>query len=147
MWFLYAFCFASRTKYYGVWSLTEGACILSGLGYNGLDANKKARWDRVTNVDPWALETAQNTRAYLEAWNMNTNKWLKNYVYLRVTPKGKKPGFRSSLTTFGTSGMNQQPPCYCFDVANDRTSSLAWHLAWLLPHFHHRFIGSDHSQT
>ncbi|KAF8245090.1 MBOAT-domain-containing protein [Wilcoxina mikolae CBS 423.85] len=105
MWFLYAFCFTARTKYYGVWSLTEGACILSGLGYNGLDANKKARWDRVTNIDTWALETAQNTRAYLEAWNMNTNKWLKNYVYLRVTPKGKKPGFRSSLTTFGTSAL------------------------------------------
>lgn len=110
MWFIYAFCFTARTKYYGVWSLTEGACILAGLGYNGVDENRKARWDRVTNVDPYALETAQNTRAYLEAWNMNTNKWLKNYVYLRVTPKGKKPGFRSSLATFTTSGMNASNP-------------------------------------
>ena len=37
---------------------------------------------------------------------MNTNRWLKNYVYLRVTPKGKKPGFRSSMSTFGTSGKS-----------------------------------------
>ncbi|KAG7121163.1 Lysophospholipid acyltransferase like protein [Verticillium longisporum] len=36
---------------------------------------------------------------------MNTNKWLRNYVYLRVTPRGKKPGFRASLMTFGTSAL------------------------------------------
>ncbi|KAI5820052.1 MBOAT, membrane-bound O-acyltransferase family-domain-containing protein [Pyronema omphalodes] len=105
VWFIYAFSFSARTKYYGVWSLTEGACILAGLGYNGVDKNGVERWDRITNIDPIALETAQNTKAYLEAWNMNTNKWLKNYVYLRVTPKGKKPGFRSSMATFGTSAL------------------------------------------
>lgn len=104
-WWLFMFAFTARTKYYGVWMLTEGACILSGLGFNGLDENKKPKWDRVTNVDPIALETAQNTRAFLESWNMNTNKWLKNYVYLRVTPKGKKPGFRSSMATFATSAL------------------------------------------
>ncbi|KAG0641688.1 MBOAT, membrane-bound O-acyltransferase family-domain-containing protein [Tuber brumale] len=105
VWYIYALGFTERLKYYGVWSLTEGACILSGLGYNGLDENGGPRWDRLTNVDPWALETAENSRAYLESWNMNTNKWLKNYVYLRVTPRGKKPGFRSSLVTFGTSAI------------------------------------------
>ena len=104
VWYIYLFSFTARLKYYGVWSLTEGACILSGLGYNGVDKNGKLRWDRVTNIDPWAIETAQNTRGYLESWNMNTNKWLRNYVYLRVTPKGKKPGFRSTIATFGTSG-------------------------------------------
>jgi len=105
VWSIYLFSFTARLKYYGVWSLTEGACILSGLGYNGVDKNGKLRWDRVTNIDPWAIETAQNTRGYLESWNMNTNKWLRNYVYLRVTPKGKKPGFRSTLATFGTSAL------------------------------------------
>lgn len=104
-WFLYMFGFTARAKYYGVWLLTEGACILTGLGYHGLDENKRPKWDRVTNVDPYELETAQNTKAYLEAWNKNTNKWLRNYIYLRVTPKGKKPGFRSSLATFATSAL------------------------------------------
>lgn len=99
------FAFTARCKYYGVWLLTEGACILSGLGFNGIDEKtKRPKWDRVTNVDPYELEASQNVKAYLEAWNKNTNKWLKNYVYLRVTPKGKKPGFRSSLATFTTSG-------------------------------------------
>ncbi|CAI7677818.1 unnamed protein product [Penicillium manginii] len=103
---VYMLGFATRFKYYGVWSLTEGACILSGMGYNGFD-NKSGKvfWNRLENVDPWSLETAQNSHAYLGSWNKNTNHWLRNYVYLRVTPKGKKPGFRASMATFATSAL------------------------------------------
>jgi lysophospholipid acyltransferase len=98
--------FTARTKYYGVWALTEGACILSGMGYNGFDPKTgKVFWDRLENVDPWAMETAQNSHAYLGNWNKNTNHWLRNYIYLRVTPKGKKPGFRASMATFATSAL------------------------------------------
>ncbi|KAH8600888.1 MBOAT, membrane-bound O-acyltransferase family-domain-containing protein [Bisporella sp. PMI_857] len=98
--------FTSRLKYYGVWSLTEGACILSGLGFKGIDpATGKVSWDRLRNVNPWGVESAQNTRAYLGNWNINTNNWLRNYIYLRVTPKGKKPGFRASMATFTTSAF------------------------------------------
>lgn len=96
----------TRFKFYGVWALTEGACILAGLGYNGIDpATGKVSWNRLQNVDPWTVETAQNPRAYLAGWNMNTNNWLRNYIYLRVTPRGKKPGFRASMTTFVTSAF------------------------------------------
>lgn len=98
--------FTTRLKYYGVWSLTEGACILSGMGYNGFDPRSgKVFWDRLENVDPLRLETAQNSHGYLGSWNKNTNHWLRNYVYLRVTPKGKKPGFRASMATFVTSAL------------------------------------------
>lgn len=106
VWFLYLLGFTSRLKYYGVWALTEGACILSGLGYNGVDqATGKVSWNKLENVNPWGVETAQNSRAYLGNWNMNTNNWLRNYIYLRVTPKGKKPGFRASMATFVTSAF------------------------------------------
>lgn len=106
VWILQMLGFTSRLKYYGVWSLTEGACILSGLGYKGIDPKTgRVQWNRLQNVNPWGIETAQNTRAYLEGWNMNTNNWLRNYMYLRVTPKGKKPGFRASLATFVTSAF------------------------------------------
>ncbi|KKA19937.1 Uncharacterized protein T310_6051 [Rasamsonia emersonii CBS 393.64] len=106
IWILYMVGFVARFKYYGVWALTEGACILSGLGYNGFDPKTgKVYWDRLENVNPWGLETAQNVRGYVENWNKNTNHWLRNYVYLRVTPKGKKPGFRASLATFTTSAF------------------------------------------
>ena len=106
IWILYLIGFTTRLKYYGVWSLTEGTCILSGMGYNGFDPRSgKVFWNRLENVNPWGLETAQNSHGFLGSWNKNTNHWLKNYVYLRVTPKGKKPGFRASMATFGTSAF------------------------------------------
>ncbi|KAK1149917.1 Lysophospholipid acyltransferase [Aspergillus melleus] len=106
VWILHMLGFTARLKYYGVWSLTEGACILSGMGYNGFDPKTgKVFWNRLENINPWALETAQNSHGYLGSWNKNTNHWLRNYVYLRVTPKGKKPGFRASLATFATSAF------------------------------------------
>ncbi len=106
VWILEMLGFSTRMKYYGVWYLTEGACILSGLGYKGVNPKtNKVDWNRLQNVNPWGIESAQNSRAYLENWNMNTNNWLRNYMYLRVTPKGKKPGFRASLATFITSAF------------------------------------------
>lgn len=106
VWLLHMVGFTTRTKYYGVWFLTEGSCILSGLGYNGVDAiTGRVSWNRLKNVDPWGVESAQNTRAYLGSWNINTNNWLRNYMYLRVTPRGKKPGFRASMATFVTSAF------------------------------------------
>ncbi|TGJ87355.1 hypothetical protein E0Z10_g1374 [Xylaria hypoxylon] len=98
--------FTARTKYYGVWFLAEGSCILAGLGYNGIDPTTgKVSWNRLQNINPWGVESAQNSRAYLENWNMNTNNWLRNYIYLRVTPRNRKPGFRASMATFVTSAF------------------------------------------
>lgn len=106
VWMLHMTSFTARMKYYGVWCMTEGACILTGMGYNGFDpVTGKVSWDKVRNIYPWGVESAQNTRAYLENWNMKTNLWLRHYVYLRVTPRGKKPGFRASLATFTTSAL------------------------------------------
>lgn len=106
VWIMYMTNLTARMKYYGVWSMTEGACILSGIGYSGTDpVTGKSSWDRVKNIDPLGVERAQNTRAYLGNWNIKTNIWLRNYIYLRVTPKGKKPGFRASLATFATSAI------------------------------------------
>ncbi|KAL7789862.1 MBOAT, membrane-bound O-acyltransferase family domain-containing protein [Trichoderma ceciliae] len=106
VWLIYMASLVTRFKFYGVWSLTEGSCILTGLGYNGIDAvTGKVSWNRLQNVDPWMVETAQNPRAYLAGWNMNTNNWLRNYIYLRVTARGKKPGFRASMMTFVTSAF------------------------------------------
>ncbi|EOA89241.1 uncharacterized protein SETTUDRAFT_37763 [Exserohilum turcica Et28A] len=106
VWQLYMLGLTTRMKYYAVWSLSEGACILSGIGYNGLDPKThRPKWDRLTNINPLEIERAQNARAYLGYWNINTNNWLRNYMYLRVTPKGKKPGFRATLATFVTSAF------------------------------------------
>jgi lysophospholipid acyltransferase len=96
----------ARLKFYSVWTLSESACILAGLGYRGVDPlTGKVSWDRLQNIKPWVVETAQNSRGFLEGWNINTNHWLRNYVYLRVTPRGNKPGFRASLATFTASAI------------------------------------------
>ncbi|SCU84159.1 LAMI_0C06480g1_1 [Lachancea mirantina] len=104
--YLYALGFTFRLKYYAAWTISEASCILCGLGYNGYDSKThQIKWDRVRNIDIWRFEMASNTFEGLEAWNMNTNKWLKYYVYLRVAKPGSKPGFRSTLFTFLTSAF------------------------------------------
>ncbi|CAE6497350.1 unnamed protein product [Rhizoctonia solani] len=99
------FGFFARTKYYGAWSLTEGATILSGLGFNGFNALGQARWDKTANIDIKNIEFAPNFKVLLDSWNINTNVWLRNCIYKRVTPKGTRPGFRSSMLTFLTSAL------------------------------------------
>lgn len=98
--------FSFRLKYYAIWTMAEGACILCGIGYNGVDSKTgEFKWNRVQNIDSWAFELGQNIHTCLEAWNQNTNKWLKNYVYLRVAKPGRRPGFKSTLFTFATSAF------------------------------------------
>eukprot|EP00824_Muranothrix_gubernata_P023004 TRINITY_DN5884_c0_g2_i1.p1 TRINITY_DN5884_c0_g2~~TRINITY_DN5884_c0_g2_i1.p1 ORF type:complete len:260 (+),score=26.66 TRINITY_DN5884_c0_g2_i1:81-782(+) len=94
-----------RCKYYSGWLLAEAAQIVNGFGYNGRDAQGHARWDRLTNVDPWAFETAQNLRGVVDSWNQSTAYWLKNYVYMRTTLPGKKPPVWSLYATFLTSAL------------------------------------------
>ena len=52
-----------------------------------------------------SIEFPDNIKVLLDSWNMKTNVWLRECVYKRVTPKGKKPGFRSSIITFATSAF------------------------------------------
>lgn len=108
--------FMARTKYYGVWSLTDGACVASGLGFNGYapappskatgtSDHWVARWDRCLNVDILHIELANNWKEVLDHWNINTNIWLRNNVYKRLVPPGTKPGFSASMFTFLTSAF------------------------------------------
>ncbi|CAL1701570.1 unnamed protein product [Somion occarium] len=99
------FGFVERTKYYAIWTLTEGASILTGFGFTGLGPSGETRWDGAANITISGIEFAPNIKVLLDSWNMKTNVWLRECVYKRVTPKGKKPGFRSSLITFTTSAF------------------------------------------
>ncbi|TFY80409.1 hypothetical protein EWM64_g3598 [Hericium alpestre] len=100
------FCgFMERSKYYGIWTLTEGASILTGLGFTGYGPSGESRWEGAANVNVRQIEFAPNFKVLLDSWNTKTNVWLRECVYKRVTPKGKKPGFRSSMITFATSAF------------------------------------------
>jgi lysophospholipid acyltransferase len=51
------------------------------------------------------VEFAPNFKILLDSWNIRTNIWLREYVYKRITPKGRKPGFLSTILTFLTSAI------------------------------------------
>lgn len=83
----------------------QGAAIITGLGFTGIGPNGETKWDGASNVVIFPIEFPSNLKVLLDSWNMRTNVWLRECVYKRVTPKGKKPGFRSSMITFATSAF------------------------------------------
>jgi hypothetical protein len=53
---------------------TQGACILTGLGFNGYDPKTgKTLWNRVSNVLIWNIETAQSYKVLFDSWNCGAN--------------------------------------------------------------------------
>ncbi|KAG9015485.1 lysophospholipid acyltransferase [Tulasnella sp. JGI-2019a] len=94
-----------RTKYYGAWMLTEGACIFSGYGFNGYDKKGRTLWNKAANVDIPNIEFAPNFKILLDSWNINTNTWLRNSVYKRLVKPGGKPNGMTTLYTFMTSAI------------------------------------------
>ncbi|ORY32801.1 MBOAT, membrane-bound O-acyltransferase family-domain-containing protein [Naematelia encephala] len=98
--------FIARTKYYALWSLTEGACILTGIGFNGYDPKTgRTLWNRVRNINILSIETAESFKVLFDSWNCRTNVWLRDCVYKRLVKKGKKPGTAQSMATFVTSAF------------------------------------------
>lgn len=97
--------FVERSKYYGVWTLTEGASILTGLGFTGYGPSGVATWNGAANVEVWKIEVPENFKVVVDSWNIKTNVWLRECVYKRVTPKGRKAGFQSSMLTYLTSAV------------------------------------------
>ncbi|KIJ19826.1 hypothetical protein PAXINDRAFT_125984 [Paxillus involutus ATCC 200175] len=103
---IFQFCgFIERSKYYAIWTLTEGASILTGLGFTGYGPSGESLWEGAANVKVRDIELPPNFKVLLDSWNINTNIWLRECIYKRVTPKGKRPGFSSSMLTFLTSAF------------------------------------------
>ncbi|KAI9159460.1 Lysophospholipid acyltransferase [Blastocladiella emersonii ATCC 22665] len=98
--------FSARLQYYAIWKLAEGSCVLAGLGFNGFDSDTgAAQWNRVTNVNIWALESAQSFKGIIDNWNLGTSSWLKHYVYLRLAPAGTRPTALTTVVTYATSAF------------------------------------------
>eukprot|EP01127_Copromyxa_protea_P007533 TRINITY_DN17429_c0_g1_i1.p1 TRINITY_DN17429_c0_g1~~TRINITY_DN17429_c0_g1_i1.p1 ORF type:complete len:494 (-),score=105.35 TRINITY_DN17429_c0_g1_i1:39-1499(-) len=79
--------FFLRTQYYFGFKIAEGAALVSGLGYAGLDAKGNPKWDACTGVDILSFETPTSYSMASAAWNIQTSVWLKRYVYFRA-PRG-----------------------------------------------------------
>jgi len=77
---------SQRAKYYLAWILAEAASNASGLGFNGYDeANGKAKWDLLTNINILALETSTSMKTIFDNWNIQTQIWLKRICYDRIS--------------------------------------------------------------
>jgi len=72
-----------KCQYYFAWKLSEGAGIISGLGFNGWNKDGTALFDRLCNIYVRNVELAGSVRDLTIYWNYATGEWLKNYVYNR----------------------------------------------------------------
>lgn len=137
----------ARAKFYGAWKMSEGACVLAGVGYAG-----EGKWNRVENIRILDFELPENPKALSDSWNINTSLWLRNYVYVRVTgilgngwgkPRSDRGGPRvrekdvtphpHPLPLFFSSSI-----CYKHDIGVlARLSSGLLHVFWFGFLFHH----------
>lgn len=99
--------FTARWKYYFIWSISEAAIMVSGLGFSGWTDSSppKPRWDRAKNVDILGVELAKTAAQLPLAWNIQVSTWLRHYVYERLIQKGKRPGFFQLLATQTVSAV------------------------------------------
>jgi len=80
-------CKLILAKYLSMWLMAEGVCVVSGLSFNGMvEVSDKpmADWTGCANVKLRRLESATMFGHYIEAFNINTNSWVMNYVYKRL---------------------------------------------------------------
>lgn len=72
-------------KYIGVWLLTEGASAYFGITYQGVDD-----FSGLANVKPLEFEFMTSIEYLIPTFNINTNLWVKQYVFKRLRFLGNK---------------------------------------------------------
>ncbi|KAL0841241.1 hypothetical protein ABMA28_014971 [Loxostege sticticalis] len=83
LWYAHLCVLVVRCKYYHAWLLSEAICNNCGMGFNGYDKDGQPKWDKMSNIDVFGFEFAQNFRMGLASWNKNTNAWLRSVAYER----------------------------------------------------------------
>ncbi|KAJ2747493.1 Lysophospholipid acyltransferase [Coemansia sp. BCRC 34301] len=75
----------ARAAYYTAWKMSEGACVLAGLGFDGFDESSgSVRWMDISNVNIASVELGTSIKELIDGWNIGTNTWLRHHVYLRI---------------------------------------------------------------
>ncbi|KAJ2390296.1 Lysophospholipid acyltransferase [Coemansia sp. RSA 2611] len=87
---------AARAAYYTAWKMGEGACILTGLGFDGVDKQGNALWMDIANVHVRGVELGSSLRQLIDSWNIGTNTWLRHHVYLRLASQQAAAKSRAS---------------------------------------------------
>lgn len=88
-----------RFRYYLVWFIAQGACLLTGFGYNP----KNGQWNNIKQVSLFGFEFATSPYWLASSWNISVHLWLKNYAYLRNKKRGQAPSTRQVFESFMAS--------------------------------------------
>ncbi|EFJ48091.1 hypothetical protein VOLCADRAFT_120919 [Volvox carteri f. nagariensis] len=89
-----------QLRYYFSWKITEASYVFAGLDFMGYDpATGEAQWGRCRNCSFLGVWLADSARNVPLNWNICTGNFLRRYVYERVAPRNRKPGFQSLLFT------------------------------------------------
>jgi len=74
-----------RFKFYFIWKIAEGACILAGFGFSGYDKNGESLGYRAAeNMDILGFILSTNVQVLSRCWNKGTQFWLERYSYNRL---------------------------------------------------------------
>jgi len=76
-------CKLILAKYLSMWLMAEGVCAISGLSLT-VSESGPPDWTGCANVKLRRLESATMFGHYIQAFNINTNSWVMNYVYKRL---------------------------------------------------------------
>lgn len=78
--------------YLSVWysPSQEGACIMTGMTHNGQDENGNILWNGCANIHIRQYESASTGQEYIQAFNVNTNRWMAKYVFKRLKWVGNR---------------------------------------------------------
>jgi lysophospholipid acyltransferase len=94
-----------RFFYYGPFSITTGAIIASGFGYNGKGKDQADKWNKVVQIYVFDIECGKSPNELLRYWNHQVHLWLKYYIGGRIVPKDKRPTFAQNMIVFMVSAF------------------------------------------
>ncbi|XP_053570765.1 lysophospholipid acyltransferase 1 [Bombina bombina] len=86
--YLYIAIQACKPKYYFAWILADAINNAAGYGFNGVDENGHFRWDLISTLNIWNIETSTSFKMYIDNWNIQTAVWLKRVCYDRAPKYG-----------------------------------------------------------
>ncbi|KAK1173396.1 lysophospholipid acyltransferase 1-like isoform X1 [Acipenser oxyrinchus oxyrinchus] len=125
---------AARPKYYFAWTLADAINNAAGYGFNGIDTQGQFRWDLISNLNIWNIETATSFKMYIDNWNIQTAAWLKRVCYDRA------PHSRTAFTFFLSAVWHGVYPGYYFTFITAVPITLAARA--MRNNFRHHFLSS-----
>ncbi|GJP29251.1 hypothetical protein CLOM_g22340 [Closterium sp. NIES-68] len=164
--------FAYRWMFYFIWAVAEAALILSAFGFSGFKATKnsqgktdgerrdggrsngqegeggqkqqqlEADWSMACNAHMWVVEVTGSAAQLATNWNIGVSRWLRTYVYDRMTPPSGKASLTTLLITQAVSALwhGLHPGYYLFflsaAIAQDASKLLHRLYQSIPPHRH-----------